>query len=196
MARTTVYFLATLAALTLALTAVPAAAHEGDADAEADAEVEDSGKRRGRSYVGDANSRWFHVGGGVGAINTYEGYTSPVGRFVIGGGGYTFGFYATGGLEVSGTDMMPVMVQGVGGLGVHIPIPVVHPMFGFKIGGGFARFPGGPSPAGTIGAQLGMIVREYDGRVGFRLLVEPSVTAFPLQGVSSREVFVTLSLVL
>lgn len=195
MARTTVHFLAILAALTLALAAAPAMAHEDEA--EADAEVEDTGgKHRGRSYVGDANSRWFHVGGGVGAINTYEGYTSPVGRFVIGGGGYTFGFYATGGLEVSGTDMIPVVVQGVGGLGVHIPIPVVHPMFGFKIGGGFARFPDGPTPAGTLGAQLGMIVRQYDGRVGFRVLVEPSVTHFPFQGVSSREVFVTLSLVL
>jgi hypothetical protein len=192
MARITIRFLLILAAMTLALSALPAAAHEGDDDIE----VEDSGKRRGGSYVGDANSRWFHVGGGVGAINAYDGYTSPVGRFVLGGGGYTFGFYATGGLEVSGTDMIPVVVQGVGGIGVHIPIPVVHPMFGIKVGGGFARFPDGPTPAGTIGAQLGMIVRQYDGKVGFRVLIEPSVTNFPFQGVSSREVFVTLALVL
>ncbi|MDP7111030.1 MAG: hypothetical protein QGH45_03660, partial [Myxococcota bacterium] len=122
MARTTIRFLSILAATTLALTALPAAADDGD-----EIEAEDSSRRRGGSYVGDANSRWFHVGGGVGAINAYDGYTSPVGRFVLGGGGYTFGFYATGGLEVSGTDMIPVVVQGVGGIGVHIPIPVVHP---------------------------------------------------------------------
>ncbi len=192
MARTTVHLLAILAGLTLALAAAPAAAHDDD-EVEVD---DDGGKRRGRSYVGDANSRWFHVGGGVGALDTYDGYASPVGRFVLGGGGYTFGFYATGGMELSGNALIPVVAQGVGGIGVHIPIPVVHPMFGIKIGGGFARFPDGPSPAGTIGGQFGMIVRDFDGKVGFRLLVEPSVTSFPLQGVTSREVFVTLALVL
>ncbi len=192
MARSKFRFLSILAALALGLTALPAAAHDG----EDEIEVEDSGKKRGRSYVGDANSRWFHVGGGVGAINSYDGYTRPVGRFVLGGGGYTFGFYGTGGLEVSGTDMIPVVGQGVLGLGVHIPVPVVHPMFGIKVGGGFARFPDGVTPAGTIGGQFGVIVRQFDGNVGFRLLVEPSVTSFPLAGVTSREVFVTLALVL
>ena len=182
--------------MTLALLATGSVSALADED-EDRVEEDDGGARASkRSYVGDANSRWFHVGGGVGAITPYDGAVAPIGRFVLGGGGYTFGFYATGGLELSGTEPIPVMFQGVGGIGVHIPIPVVHPMLGVKIGGGIARFPDGPTPVGTIGGQFGMIVREYDGRVGFRVLVEPAVSHFPFAGVTSPEIFVTLALVL
>ena len=160
----------------------------------ASADDDESG---GRTYVGDVNSRWFHVGGGLGAITPeYNPYVAPVGRFVIGGGGYTFGLYATGGLEITGTEDMPLSMLGVGGIGVHIPIPVVHPMFGIKVGGGFANLPVGSSTAFTFGGQFGLIVREYDGRVGFRLCLEPSVTSYPMVGSFSREAFLTLALVL
>ncbi len=151
----------------------------------------------GRTYVGDVNSRWFHVGGGLGAITPeYNPYVAPVGRFVVGGGGYTFGLYATGGLEITGMEDMPLSMVGVGGLGVHIPIPVVHPMFGVKVGGGFASLPVGASPAFTIGGQFGLIVREFDGNVGLRVCFEPSVTSYPMVGSFSREAFLTLALVL
>jgi len=193
-ARTLALTLGILFATTLS---TPALAHDDCDDQRMDDCEAPPAPKRSRTYVGDVNSRWFHIGGGIGAIQANARYrTSPIGRFVIGGGGYTFGFYGTGGLELSGTDMMPAVVQGIGGIGVHIPIPVVHPMFGVKVGGGVAATPYGPTPAVTIGGQFGLIVREFDGRVGFRLLVEPSTTSFPLAGLRSKELFFTFALVL
>lgn len=193
-ARTLILALGIL--LTPAL-ASPALAREGCDDQRVEDDCDAPAPKARRSYAGDATSRWFHVGGGLGAIQTDRRHeVSPIGRFVIGGGGYTFGFYGTGGLELSGTDTLPTLVQGIGGLGVHIPIPVVHPMLGFKVGGGFAATPYGPTPAVTFGGQFGLIVREFDGRVGFRVLVEPSTTSFPLAGLKSKELFFTFALVL
>jgi len=194
-ARTLAICLATLIATALAL---PALANDGceDERIEDDCDAPAPNKDR-RTYASDANARWFHVGGGIGALQTDRRLeVAPIGRFVLGGGGYTFGLYGTGGLEFSGTSSIPSMLQGIGGIGVHTPIPVVLPMFGVKIGGGVAATPYGPTPTLTIGGQFGMIVREFDGRVGFRLLVEPSTTSFPLIGMKSKELFFTFALVL
>lgn len=193
-ARTLAITLAILIATALTL---PALANDGCDEERVEDDCDAPPPKARRTYVSDANARWFHVGGGIGALQTNRRLeVAPIGRFVLGGGAYTFGFYGTGGLEFSGTSSIPSMLQGIGGIGVHIPIPVVHPMFGVKIGGGVAATPYGPTPTLTIGGQFGMIVREFGGRVGFRLLVEPSTTSFPLAGLKSKELFFTFALVL
>ena len=179
---TTIRCLATLTLLSLALAATPAAARDGS--------------RVGhRSYLGDANSLWLHAGGGMGMLGTDGGQVTPAGRFVLGGGAYTFGVYATGGLEIQSSRWVPFSAQGVGGFGVHIPIPVVHPMFGVKVGGGVAEFGEGPTAMTTVGGQFGVIVREFDRRAGIRLLVEPSMTRYSGGDVVTHELFVTLAIV-
>jgi hypothetical protein len=169
---------------------------------------------RKRTYLGDANSGWFHVGGGVGAIapSTPHGKL-PSGRFILGGGGYTFGLYLGGGMELSGTQVVPFELQGVGSIGVHIPIPVVHPMFGFKAGAGLAALPRGvdpyfeidvgmphldhkPIPSFMVGCQMGVMIREFDGNVGVRVMIEPAVHYYPQIGVKAREVFITAAFVM
>ena len=173
-------------------------------------------REKKRSYVGDANSGWFHVGGGVGALVTEPGhFRKPTGRFILGGGGYTFGLYAGGGMELSHTQLVPFELLGHASLGVHIPIPVVHPMFGLKAGAGLAVLPRGvepwfeidtgmdalgirnkPIPSFMLGCQLGVMIREFDGNVGVRLMVEPAVHYYPQIGARATEVFVTAALVL
>lgn len=195
------------AEVAIATTAVP----EADACEEVAIEREEK-----RSYLGDANSGWFHVGGGVGGLVTEPGhFRKPTGRFILGGGGYTFGLYAGGGMELSGTELIPFEILGHASLGVHIPIPVVHPMFGFKAGLGLAALPRGvepwfeidmgmdalgihdkPIPSFMIGCQLGVMIREFDGNVGIRVMIEPAVHYYTQIGARAREVFVTAALVL
>jgi len=217
----------------LGLTGIPAAAEEVEAEvvveaevtlvAEADVEAEpcpcddvaaECEAPKKRSYLGDANSGWFHVGGGLGALAPGSGHTKlPAGRFILGGGGYTFGLYLGGGMELSGTRAIPFEIQGVASLGVHIPIPVVHPMFGIKAGAGLAALPRGvdpyfqidlglpdldhqPIPSFMVGCQMGVMIREFDGNIGVRLMIEPAVHYYPQIGARAREVFVTAALVL
>jgi hypothetical protein len=188
--RITFSALALLAMLS-PFTTTPALADEANETVEAD-------RGSGRNYVGDANKRWFHIGGGVGAIEPeHTRGVSPVGRFVLGGGGYTFGLYGHSGMELSGTARIPMEIQGVAGFGVHIPIPVVHPMFGVKAGIGAANIGGhGVSPSFMIGGQFGVIVRQFDGRIGIRVMVEPAIHSYPLLDTKAREVYLTLAFVL
>ncbi len=161
---------------------------------------DDDKKRDKKSYAGDASSPWFHVGGGFGLVQPMDDFVEVgnvfAGRFTLGGGGYTYGFYGGGGLEISGHAYAPFSLHGLGMIGVHIPVPVVHPMFGLKIGGGFTLFGLEPSPEVTIGGQLGLIIRQFDGIVGFRFMVEPAVVVSAIYDSASAEVFFTFALVL
>ncbi len=56
--------------------------------------------------------------------------------------------------------------------GVHIPIPVVHPMIGLRGGGGTVRIGEQMRPEGFVGGQLGIIIRKFDGRLGIRINVD------------------------
>jgi hypothetical protein len=53
-------------------------------------------------------------------------------------------------------------------------------MFGLKIGGGLAGLSETdtstlvPVPSLTLGAQAGFIIRKFDGRPGFRFMIEPA----------------------
>ena len=148
-----------------------------------DEDDDDDGDKK--SYLGDASSGWFHLGGGLGFGQLamagpeelgFEPSQWPIARFTLGGGGYTFGFYGGGQLDISTSSWVPFTLQGLGVLGVHVPTPYVHPMFGFKIGVGLWAddpfYP--PLPAMTVGGQMGVIVRQYDGKWGARIMVEPA----------------------
>ncbi|MCO4774050.1 MAG: hypothetical protein KDA24_28715 [Deltaproteobacteria bacterium] len=165
------------------------------ADEEDDAsESEDDGKRK-RTVLGDLTSPWFHIGGGPGAFADTTAATLG-GRFTLGGGFYTFGFSAGGGLEVQGNALEPISVHGVGLLGVAIPIPVFHPILAAKVGGGVGLHHSGVfAPELTLGGSLGFIVRAFDGKPGFRLSVEPAYVLSAGYGAGS-EVYVTFALVL
>ena len=211
------------------LTTIPATADEAEVVVEAEVAVGTTTvdevdaceevaleREEKRSYLGDANSGWFHVGAGVGALVTEPGhFRKPTARFILGGGGYTFGLYAGGGMEITGTELVPFEILGHASLGVHIPIPVVHPMFGFKAGAGLAALPRGvdpwfeidmgldalgirnkPIPSFMIGCQLGVMIREFDGNIGIRVMIEPAVHYYPQIGARAQEVFVTAALVL
>jgi len=201
----------TTAGVEAELTVGATAGAEGDACDEVAVE-----RQKKPTYLGDASSGWFHVGGGIGALVAEPGrFRKPTGRFILGGGGYTFGLYAGGGMEISGTQLVPFELLGHASLGVHIPIPVVHPMFGLKAGAGIAVLPRGvdpwfeidmglddlgihrkPIPSFMIGCQLGVMIREFDGNVGFRVMLEPAVHYYPQIGARAKEVFVTAALVL
>ncbi len=135
-----------------------------------------------KSYLGDASSGWFHLGGGGALIRPGNGAFTGGGRFALGIGGYTFFFYGGAGFEMDFSPVVPWKVHGVGYLGVHLPIPVVHPIIGIKVAGGLATDPlnnrAGPSLG--IGGQAGFIFRAFDSRGGFRFVVEPT---FSLTGM-------------
>ncbi len=198
----------------LAMWALPALAEEEAEDCPCEDVAAECEAPRKKSYLGDANSGWFHLGGGVGAMAADNGrnkFTS--GRFILGGGGYTFGFYFGGGMELSGTRAIPFELQGVMSLGVHIPIPVVHPMFGLKAGLGLAALPRGVDPyfsidvgmpdtghhaipSAMIGCQMGVMIREFDGNFGVRLMIEPAIHYYPQLATKAREVFITAAFVM
>lgn len=141
------------------------------AEGEEEEQDEDS-----KSYLGDVSSGWFHLGGGGALIRPGNGAFTGGGRFALGFGGYTFFFYGGAGFEADFSPVVPVKAHGVAYLGVHIPIPVVHPLIGVKVAGGMAADPltGRIGPSLGIGGQAGFIFRAFDGRGGLRFVVEPT----------------------
>jgi len=169
----------------------PPAMQGSSADAE-DVDDEDDGKKK-RSYLGDVNAGWFHLGGGFGlAINeTILGQpVVPGGRFQLGVGGYTFMLYGGGGMDMDFRPGTPFRVGGHGYVGVALPLPVFHPMFGFKGGGGVGFVDDGfgtlsPAPHFKLGGQAGFIIRKFDGKPGFRLMVEGDYVETSIPGLGS-----------
>ncbi len=189
-----------LAWLFAALVLTPGLVIASDEDDDPASDEDGEHRKRKKNYRGDANSPWFHVGGGVGLVQSADVFSEVgsvlAGRFVLGGGGYTYGFYGGGGVEISGHAYVPFAVHGLGMIGVHIPVPVVHPMFGLKIGGGVSFRGLEPEPEVTIGANLGVIIRQFDGIVGVRIMVEPAAVVSVVSDSASAEVFFTFALVL
>jgi len=165
-----------------------------DEDDEDEDDRDDGERKRKKTVIGDLTSPWFHVGGGVGAASDTSNAAFG-GRFTLGGGFYTIMFASGGGLEVSGNALLPLSVHGVLTLGIAIPIPVFHPIFAFKGGGGFAlHSSAGLTPELTLGGQAGFILRAFDGKPGFRLMVEPAYLLSPWYGAGA-EVYVTFAAV-
>jgi hypothetical protein len=176
------------------------ASDEVDPAASTDIQTSDEGQeaeeeeKDKRSYLGDVNSGWFHVGGGGGMVAQVRGATTGGGRFTLGFGGYTFLFYGGAGFEMDWNPLIPWKIHGVGYLGVAIPVPVVHPLVGIKVGGGGAlthdlTF----EPSVSLGAQAGVIIRGFDRGGGIRIMFEP---AFALASdVNAYEMYLTLAAV-
>lgn len=157
------------------------AAPDGEPSTTSEAEPRARIRKRRRTLMGDLNSRWFHVGGGAGAIaDPYTGEGSMAGRFILGGGGYTIGLYGGGGMEITASGISTPSLSAVGNVGFAIPVPVVHPLVGLRGLVGLhatkAAFGGAGeallAPHVGAGLQAGFIIREFDGRPGLRLMVD------------------------
>jgi len=148
-----------------------------------------------KTVIGDMNSPWFHIGGGPGLNVNGSNGEGFGGRFTVGGGLYAIMFMGGGQFELSANSSLPLSVSGVGILGITIPIPVFHPFFAFKAGGGMASDGFDIGPELKLGGTLGFIIRKFDGKPGFRLAVEPSYLISPVY-FAGFETYVTFSLVL
>lgn len=176
------------AALITTLLLLPSVTFAGDDDW-------DDGNKK--SYLGDANAGWFHIGGGVGATGL-DNVPTPQGRMTLGAGGYTFGFYGGGQFDVSFNTYNPVGMALNGVIGVHIPVPIVHPLLGIKVGPGMALslVDMDMHMFLDLGAQLGFIIRGFDSHWGFRFMVEPAWLIDPATGGSGGELMFTFAFVM
>ena len=154
-----------------------------------------------RTVAGDLTSPWFHVGGGAALqfpFDVESGFGEPIdpaGRLTIGGGWYTFMFYVGGGADFTFGPLSPFQLSGVVTLGMAIPVPVMHPLIGFRAGGG-PHLSGDPllpnaDPHWTLGPQIGFILRTFDGKPGFRLMFDFANVGWPEQGRNHGEFTVT-----
>lgn len=150
-----------------------------------------------RTLRGDLNRGWFHVGGGFGAtvIDTDSQLAMRSGRVVIGGGRYVPFFYGGGGVEITGHQAEPLKITAVGNLGLAIPVPVFHPMIGIRAGGGHHLSDGELKPHLTVGPQAGFILRQYDGKVGMRMMVDAGVDYRIEERELNSELFITFAMV-
>ncbi len=156
------------------------------------------------SYLRDVNRGWFHIGGGFGFPTPV---TLPGGLFELGVGFYTFGFYAGGGFQLTVLPEPVVRPHFIGYVGVHIPTPVFHPMFGFRISGGSSVRDSGiatgtganlpmNTPSAEFGGQAGFILREFGGGQGFRFMVEPVYALDAVDGLGAFELWFSFAGVL
>ena len=147
-----------------------------------------------KTVIGDLTSPWFHVGGGP-DFSAQPGFT-PGGRFDLGGGFYTFLFTSGGGMSMTWDLVTPYTLTGYGTIGMAIPIPVFHPIFAFKGGGGLHLDGTTPTPHVMLGGQAGFILRQFDGKPGFRLMFEAEGIVKPATLDVYPRTTITFSLVL
>jgi hypothetical protein len=137
---------------------------------------------------------WRHVGGGFGTAYVPEfDAATPMGRFELGAGGYTVGLYGGGGLEVSGNSATLISASAVGFAGMALPIPVVHPLIGVKVGAGGHLDREGPGPQVSVGPQAGFILRPYDGNLGLRVMFDVEVVIKPTKLVVAPQAMLTFA---
>ncbi len=173
---------------------------EGDEDDEDDEEGDDEDddtKDDKPTYLKDSTRGWFHIGGGFGVLPQSA---FPGGLFDVGVGFYTFAFYAGGGLQMAFSDTFGIRPHGQGYVGVHIPFPVFHPMFGAKISGGTSVRPDGVAPgvpsstlSMTVGGQAGFILRQFGGGPGLQVMVEPVYALDQFTGIGGFEIWVSIA---
>jgi hypothetical protein len=137
---------------------------------------------------------WRHVGGGFGTAYVPEfDAAKHMGRFELGAGGNTVGLYGGGGLEVSGSSATLISASAVGFAGMALPIPVVHPLIGVKVGAGGHLDREGPGPHVSVGPQAGFILRPYDGNLGLRVMFDVEVVIKPTKLVVAPQAMLTFA---
>jgi len=130
---------------------------------------------------------WGFVSGGVGAMVGAR-TLHPMGRFSAGIGGNLVVVYGSLSAELSVSPHQGFVLLGVGSAGFVIPIPAFKPMLGFKAGLGLQADTYGPSPALTLGPQLGVHIGQIGGsRFGIRLMLEPAVTIATASRIGALE---------
>ena len=117
----------------------------------------------------------------------------PAGWRHVGGGFGTAGLYGGGGLEVSGNSATLISASAVGFAGMALPIPVVHPLIGVKVGAGGHLDREGPGPQVSVGPQAGFILRPYDGNLGLRVMFDVEVVIKPTKLVVAPQAMLTFA---
>lgn len=204
-----------LLALSLMFLAAPALAHDEESpedcdDAWEDGDVPDPAvkgevkaevrvharpPRDDRRLSGDLSKKWFHVGGGFGGVGdgAVQGDGMPSLRFVLGSGGYTYFLYGGSELAVTTNQQTPFRIEGAGYVGMAVPIPVLHPLIGVRGAIGGHMHGDQFLPQVSVGPQTGFILRQYDGRLGLRLMIDGGAQLRPIQQDVVPELFVTLA---
>lgn len=187
-----------LATFCLAVPALAEAPPEDSSDAE-EARIEgtaDAEPRRGpptvsRKLVGG----WIHLGGGAGAVHTGAGGVSyEAGRFVAGGGGYTWFLYGGSEVAITGHRETPFSLDAAAFVGIAVPVPVVHPLLGVRGAiGGHVTSGHELAPQVSVGPQVGFLLRPFDGKPGLRLMLDGGVGYRPIEQETVGEFFVTVS---
>ncbi|GEM_PF-2558706 len=142
----------------------------------------------------DLTSGWRHIGGGFGTawVPSFDAAT-PMGRFELGAGGYTVGLYGGGGIEIAGSSATPISASAVGYAGMAVPIPVVHPLVGVKVGAGGHMDHQGAGPHVSVGPQAGFILRPYDRNFGLRVMFDVDIVIKPTKGEVAPQAMLTFA---
>lgn len=197
-------FLVRLLALLVLLWSTPAVAEEPEAETpeeeegtEGEAPPSEEPEEEKDELLDDLCSPWFHVAGGGGVIlSQLPGKPLAAGRVSVGVGFYVPMLYVSGGLDYTPSEAMPLVFDGWAAVGAAIPVPVFHPLIGFKVGGGVHWSSHGWGTQLVYGPQVGWIVRGLNKKVGFRAVIEPAVRWYPETSYGVPEVILTLGLVL
>ena len=169
-----------------------------DPEDEEDADLLQKSEERDDRLSGDLHSPFFAIGGGVGALmNPLKHKPEELGRFQLEVGFYVPMLYVSGGLQISGTESIPLFLDGFVAAGVAVPVPVFHPLIGFKLGaGGHKTSHPGWGEQVVFGPQIGWILRPYDKQIGVKAMVEALVIHIPNAHDSMQQVNFTLSFVM
>lgn len=166
-------------------------------DTESESESEEEEEKDEDRLIDDLASPFLSIGGGVGVvIDPWIGKPQPMGKVTVSAGFYVPMLYVRGGVDYTATSIMPFMLDGYAAAGVSIPVPVWHPMIGFKAGGGAHWSTHGWGHHLVYGPQIGWILRPYQKKVGIEARLEALVMYFPESATSAQKVSFTLSLVL
>ena len=170
----------------------PPTEQESDSD-----DSDDSSDPHDSDLIEDLARPFAYLGGGAGVrLDTFRGHVEPLGKIGVGAGLYVPMLTLGGGADLTLMTAGRGMVEGFGNVGVAIPIPVWHPLIGFKVGAGLHWEPHGVGPHILYGPQVGWILRPWTRQLGLRALVEALVQYYPGSQTTSQQVTFTLSLVL
>jgi hypothetical protein len=134
----------------------------------------------------------FLTGGAGGMLGARK--LHPMGRLSVGIGGNLIVVYGSLSVEHTLSAHQDFVLMGVASAGFVIPIPAFKLMLGFKGGGGLQLDTEyGPSPAVSLGPQLGIHIGKIGGnRFGIRLMVEPAVTIVTKHRIGAVEIVGTI----
>ncbi len=168
----------------------PTGSEEPTSDETTDDEVDEE-------LLDDLASPYLYIGAGAGGrFDPYFGKIEPLAKIGVGAGFYVPMLYLGGGADLTLQSEGRGFFEGFGNLGISIPVPVWHPLIGFKVGGGLHWDSQGHGTHLLYGPQVGWILRPYQKQLGLRAVVEALVQYYPGSQTTTQQVTLTFSFVL